>query len=107
MSIATIALIGTSSIPKIYQTIATVPGVALGSVMACNVHRNLLSEGRQAAEVEPGTVESFGLSFTDMTSFLTRSFRSEWSTNHTGHVGAQNDISEVKTLPRPDLDCTV
>lgn len=87
-----VALMG-SSVPKTYQVILSVPVVALTSVMACNVHRNLLTEG-QGTESE--TIASLGLSFTDIISFLTRSYRSE---RNSGHVEAQNNISEVKTMP--------
>lgn len=107
VNVAIVALIASSSIPQIFQIVLTIPGVALGSIMACNVHRNLLSEGRQGIEEEPGTAQSLGLSFTDITSFFTRSYRSEGSTDNPGHVGAQNDIPEVKTLPTEDLDSAV
>lgn len=102
MNIAILALGSSSSIPKILQIICVVPGVALTSMMACNVQRNLLSGGNQGTEVEPGIVESLGLSFTDITSFFTRLYRSEGSTDNMGHVGAQNDIPEVKTWPMVD-----
>lgn len=108
MNITAVALVGSSSVPKIYQVIVTVPGIAFASAMACNVHRNLISEGSQGVEQEPGAASgSLGLSFTDMTSFITRSFRSEGSANHTGHIGVLNSIPEVKTLPEADLDCAV
>lgn len=91
MHIATVALIGSSSAPRV---IISVPAVAFTSVMACNVQRNLLSEGRQGTEEESGNNESSGLSFTDIASFLTRSYRSEGGTTNTGHVAAQSDIPE-------------
>lgn len=94
MNIATVVL-GASSAPKVSEMISIVPGVALTSVMACKVHRDLLSEGRQGTEEEPGTVESLGLSFTDILSFLTRSYTSLRASNNTGHIGVQNDINEV------------
>ena len=93
----TVALFGSSSVPKIYQVVLTVPGAALTSVMACNVQRDLLFEEGQGTEEELGNTQSLFLNFTDITSFLTGWYRSEGRTNNTGHVGVQNDISEVKT----------
>ena len=107
MNMTIVVLFGTSSVSKIYQVIFTVPGVALTSVMACNVQRKLLSEERQGTEEGSGNTPSLGLSFTDIISFLTRPYRSEGGTNNTGHVGAQNDISEVKTSPTADLETAV
>lgn len=99
MSVTTVVLVGSSSIPKIYEIILAVPGVALVSVMACNVHRNLLFKGRQNTEEESGTMSS---SFTNETDFFTRSYRREEGDN-TGHIGGQNSIHDVST----DLDCAV
>lgn len=92
MNVTVVALMG-SSVPKIYQVMLPVPVVALTSVMACNVQRSLLTEGQAT---EAGTIASLGLSFTDVINFLTRSHKSE---KDDGHVGVQNNISEVKTMP--------
>lgn len=76
--------------------------------MACNVQRNLLSsEGGQSTEEEPGTVENLGLSFTDIRSFITRSYRDERNTNSTGNIEGQHDIPEIKTMPTVDPECVV
>lgn len=108
INVTTVALLGSSSIPQILQIISAVPGIALTSIMACNAQRNLLSERTQLTEEGPGTVESLGLSFTDITSVLTSSYRSLRSTNNTGHVGVQSVTPDsVKSLSMVDLDCTV
>lgn len=93
------ALVGSPYIPKTYQIILTVPGLALISIMACNVQRNLLSE-RHVTEEESGNVDSSGSSFTDITSFLSsRLYRSQGRTNDTGHIGVQADFREANALP--------
>lgn len=95
-----IIVLGASSVPKIIRIIPIIPGIAIAltSAMACNVQRNLSTEGRQGTvtEEESGTDEFSGLSFTDISSFLTRSYRSQGASNDTSYIGAQNNsILEV------------
>ena len=80
ISIADAALVGLPFVPDLYRPVLGIPRIALMCSMACRVHRNLVSEGRQDASKESRKESKILIVLTNIADNQTRLTRSA-----TGH----------------------